>query len=170
MAALGAKQLTRKGMYSLSTMDNVWFVRSNAYMNESGLSMKKFLAGERIGNCVIFVLYDDFETNLPKVKVQQFRKSESHGGLKSIQRELQSLQVACYKLGVGIGPKPQNASRDTMGAWILADFKQDEKHLLESAMEAIYKYVDIILSSDGNLGDCNKVNARVTKQLSAVEG
>ena len=165
MEALGAKQLVKKGIYSISTMDDLVFVKSNSYMNESGKPLRKFLTSEKIGQCVVIVIYDDFEANMPKVRLQQFKKNESHGGIKSAVKELQALGVEGLKLGVGIGPKPVQASRDMMGAWVLSDFKEDEKSLLATSMESVYKYVDAIISSEGDVGDCNKLNARVTKAM-----
>lgn len=167
MDALGAKQLVKKGVYSVSNMDNIFFVKSNGYMNESGKPLRKFLTSEKVGQCVVIILYDDFETNMPKVKLQQFKKNESHGGIKSCVRELQAAGVEGFKLGVGIGPKPAQASRDLMGAWVLADFKEEEKFALSTSMDSVYKYVDVIISSDGEIGDCNKLNARVTKAMKA---
>ncbi|GEQ68856.1 hypothetical protein JCM33374_g2525 [Metschnikowia sp. JCM 33374] len=165
MGALGAKQLVKKGVYSCSTMDNITFVKSNSYMNESGKSLRKFLTVEKVGKCVVVVIYDDFETNMPKVKLQQFKKNESHGGIKSTVREIQAAGVEGFKLGVGIGPKPVQASRDLMASWVLSDFKEEEKLALETSMDAVYKYVDVIISSEGEIGDCNKLNARVTKAM-----
>lgn len=163
--AFEAKQMSKKGKYSVTNLDNVYFVKSNAYMNESGLLLQAFLKNERLGPCVIVVLYDDFELHMPRVRLQQLKKNESHNGIKSVARALESLHAACFKLGVGIGPKPQGASKDTMAAWVLADFRPEEKAALETSMEYVYKYTDALISSEGDVGDCNKLNARVTKAL-----
>ncbi|OBA21801.1 peptidyl-tRNA hydrolase [Metschnikowia bicuspidata var. bicuspidata NRRL YB-4993] len=165
MDALGAKQLVKKGVYSISTMDSIYFVKSNAYMNESGKLLRKFLDSEKLGQCVVIVIYDDFETPMPKVKLQQFKKNESHGGIKSTARELQAQAVNGYKLGIGIGPKPAQASRELMASWVLSDFKEEEKLALATSMDSVYRYTDAIISSEGEVDDCNKLNARVTKAM-----
>lgn len=160
--AISAKQITKKGKYSFTTMDNVLFVKSNAYMNESGAALKSYLEKERVGRCVVVVLYDDFEVSLPKVRLQVVKQNESHNGVKSLWKELQPAAITGYKLGIGIGPKPQSASKDTMASWVLSDFKPTEKEALETSMESVYKYVHHIIETNGNIGDCNKLNASIS--------
>lgn len=167
ISALGATQLVKKGKYSVTSLDNVMFVKSNSYMNESGQLLKAFLTAEKIRQCVIVVVFDDFELAMPKVRLQRFKNNESHNGLKSVARELQLQGIEGLKLGVGIGPKPQNASQSTMASWVLSDFKLDEKELLLTSLQAVYKYVDVVISLEGEVGDCNKLNARITKEMSS---
>lgn len=168
ISAFGAKQLIKKPKYSSTSMDDVYFVKSNVYMNESGILLKQFLKAEKIGVCKIFVLFDDFEINLPKVRLRQLREKDSHNGIKSVARAVKEQALDGFQLGVGIGPKPSNASRDTMASWVLLPFTQDESMKLDQSMEALYKFADIIISSDGEVGDCNKVTARVTKAVAAA--
>lgn len=168
IGALGAPQPVKKGLYSVTTLDNVYFVRSNSYMNESGKLMHLFLAKEKITSCKVFILYDDFEGTMPIVKVQPFKKNESHGGIKSVSKELQSDRIVSYKLAICIGPKPSNASRDTMAAWVLSKFNQSERAMLADSMQYVFKFVDVILSSDGEVGDCNKLNAQVKRAMASV--
>lgn len=165
--AFGAKQMAKKGKYSATQFGNVHFVKSNAYMNESGAPLKAYLRTERLAQCVVVVVYDDFELAMPKARLQRFKKNESHNGVKSVAREVEGVEA--YKLGVGIGPKPQAASKDTMAAWVLADFKPEEKAKLETAMQYVFKLVDALVSADGDVGDCNKLNARVTKAMAAAD-
>lgn len=165
VSAFEAGQMTKKAKYSITNVDNVFFVRSNTYMNESGALIKALFSSERIQPCVVVVLFDDFELNFPKVRLQQFRKNESHNGLKSVSRELTILGIQAYKLGVGIGPKPQNASRDTMASWVLSKHTQEEKEQLQTSMEYVYKFVHRIIEADGEIGDCGKLNARISKEM-----
>lgn len=167
ISEFGATQLVKKGKYSVTSLDNVIFVKSNSYMNESGQLLRAFLTVERIRQCVIVVVFDDFELALPKVRLQRFKNNESHNGLKSVARELQLQGIDGLKLGVGIGPKPHNASQATMASWVLSDFKLEEKQLLSTSLQAVYKYVNRVVSLEGAVGDCNKLNARITKEMSS---
>lgn len=166
----GAKQLVKHGKYSYTSFENLVFVRSNAYMNESNQLLKAYLEDQRVSlqHTVLIILFDDFEINIPKVRMSLMKKNESHNGLKAVQNYLNSrplLNTAIYKLGVGVGPKPQNASRDTMASWVLASFKMEEKQrLLDESMALVYGYVSYILDNDGVVGDCNKLNSRIAKE------
>lgn len=163
--AFEAPQMTKKATYSITRTDNLFFVRSNAYMNESATALRQLAAQELILPAVVVVVYDDFELEMPKVKLRQFKKNESHNGVKSCLKVIESLGVPAYKLGVGIGPKPKSASRDTMASWVLSKFKEDEKQQLEISMKYVFKYVNELLQSEGDVGDCNKLNARIQKQV-----
>lgn len=165
--ALETKQLVKHGKYSIARLDNLVFVKSNAYMNESGALLRAFLANERVGKCTIVVVYDDFELDLPKVRVQALKKNESHNGIKAVQKEVYSLPHTVYKLGVGVGPKPQGASKDTMASFVLSDFTPQQKQSIPTAMKAVFQYVHQIIEKDGELGDTNKINSLVAKTLAA---
>lgn len=165
ISVFNAKQLTKKAKYSITSMDNIYFVKSNVYMNESGDLLRQFLQGEKPGPCKVFVLFDDFDINLPKVRLRPIREKDSHNGIKSMARAMKDQVIEGYQLGVGIGPKPSNASRDTMARWVLSRFSEQEHAMLEDSMMALYKYVDVIISSEGEVGDCIKLNARITKAI-----
>lgn len=165
ISAFEAPQMSRKGTYSISRMETLVFVKSNKYMNDSGIALKQLLALERLLPAVVVVLYDDFELEMPKVKLREFRKNESHNGLKSCLKVLENADASFFKLGVGIGPKPQGASRDTMALWVLSKFKEDEKQQLRISMEYVFKYVHVLMESGGQVGDTNKLNARIQKQM-----
>lgn len=164
VSAFDAKQMTKKPKYSFTSLDNVYFVRSNSYMNDSGRLLRAFLTGEKIRLCVVVVVYDDFELNMPKVRLQPLTRG-SHNGIKSVASEIQSLGVSGYKLGVGIGPKPSNSSKDTMARWVLASFTEREKEYLETSMEYVFKYVHHILETEGEVGDCAVLNAQISKSM-----
>lgn len=169
ITGFGAKQLIKKAKYSITSMDNIYFVKSNAYMNESGDALRSFVNTEKLGLCVVVVLYDDFEISMPKVRLRQIREKDSHNGIKSVARVVKEQSLEGYLLGVGIGPKPSNATRDTMASWVLSPFTQDESKRLEKSMDAVYKFINIIVSADGVIGDSNKITARVNKSIAAAE-
>ncbi|ODV77300.1 peptidyl-tRNA hydrolase [Suhomyces tanzawaensis NRRL Y-17324] len=161
-----------KGKYSSSQVGegSVIFAKSNCYMNESGQALKDFTASERLSlESIIVVLYDDFENKLGKVKLSPFKAKESHNGLKSIYQFLgPSRYENCFKLGVGIGPKPSNASRDSMASWVLSAFKMDEKQVLVTdGVELLVMYLQEFLERDGHIPDFNKFNAHMTKVFAA---
>lgn len=163
-----AKSLVKKSSYSITLFENLTFVKSNSYMNESNKLLKSFLEQEciRLSQIILVILYDDFELPIPKVKISTLKKNESHNGIKSLQKILssQSSLSTIFKLGIGIGPKPSNPSKDTMSSWVLANFKQVEKeNLMENAMSMMFGYVSHIIESNGDIKDCNKLNAKMTK-------
>lgn len=165
----GAKQLVKKSVYSITSFENLVFVKSNSYMNESNRLLKAYLDGERVNlqRLVLVVVYDDFEVNVPRVRISLMKKNESHNGIKAIQNFLSSqslLNTAIYKLGVGVGPKPQNATKDTVASWVLSSFKMEEKQkIMDESMPLVFGYVSYILEN-GVINDCNKLNSRLANE------
>lgn len=155
-----AKQLVKSSVYSMTSVNNLILVKSNAYMNESDKALKKFFDQNKLrpDQATVVIVFDDFEANLGKVKLSQFKKNESHNGIKSIQKAYKEYNF--YKLGMGIGPKPNSATKDTMASWVLSGFRQSEKEELEAVtMPLVLDYMDYILEVEGDIADCNKVNA-----------
>lgn len=161
----GGKQLIKasgKGKYYSTAIDNITFVKSNAYMNESGEALKEYLQNEKVraGQITLIVLYDEFDLPLSKVKLSLFKKNESHNGVKCVRALLlQSYPtITAVKLGVGIGPKPQNASKDTIASWVLSSFRESEKRaLLEASVPLVFSYIEAILQNNGVINDCQLI-------------
>lgn len=155
----GAPQLVKSSTFSYTAIRLLNLVKSNAYMNESDKAIRKYCEKHKVKTeTPIFVLYDDFETPLGRIKISEFKKNESHNGIKSLRNHAQ------YKLGIGIGPKPQSASRDTMASWVLSPFTQNEREILKSkSIPMLIDYVEFIEEVEGEIDDCTKVNSYFSK-------
>lgn len=118
---------------------NVFFVRSETYMNESDRGLSQFLRQNRTrpGDTTLVVLHDDFERPLGQVVLAEVKKKESHNGLKSLSKVfLEYATMAVKAMHIGIGPKPQGASSATMAKWVLAPFGWEEEKLFgQTTME-----------------------------------
>jgi PTH1 family peptidyl-tRNA hydrolase len=137
-------------------------------MNESARALKLVIDDERLSlnQWNVVVVYDDFETNLGTVKLAEFKKNESHNGIKSIKNFVASLNVDCsvFKLGIGIGPKPTNSTKESMATWVLSPFSQTELQLLQStSFPTLYVYIHTI--EDSAIINVNKLNATVTRLI-----
>lgn len=163
MSHLSAKQLTKSGNFSLSHYDNdVIFAKSNGYMNESGKVFKLFIEKNkiRLHQACVVIVYDEFDINLGKVKLTPLANKASHNGIKSIISSIGRDNVQqMYKLGIGIGPKPVNASKDQMGSWVLSKFRQEEEQvMINSSIPRVIDYIEFVIEVDGEISDYNEVN------------
>ncbi|KAL6452574.1 pth Peptidyl-tRNA hydrolase [Candida maltosa Xu316] len=166
-----AKQLTKQSpsaTYSISIDSDVVYVHSNTFMNESSKAWLSFTKSEKKtvfvgdGN-VVLVLYDDFESELGSVKLSRFKKNESHNGLKDLKKVVDDGD-GVFLLGIGIGPKPVAATRDTMARWVLSPFNANEKARLDNeVLDLVNLYIGEIESVGGEKSDVNKFNARMKK-------
>lgn len=171
MEQIPCKQLVKpklKSSYSVSETDEYIFVKSNTYMNESSKALKDVIEDLKLSlaQLTVLVLYDDFESNIGTVKLGQFKKNESHGGIKDIKNYLAKLSVdsQVFKLGIGIGPKPKDSTKDTMASWVLAPLKQGEMEVIEeNSLPTLYIYIHTIMNTEGT--DVNKINSQVKKLI-----
>ena len=63
------------------------------------------------------------------------------------------------------GPKPSNASKDTMGSWVLSKLTQPELEVLENiTLDKVTAYLGEIVRQ-GEVGDCGKLNSRMTNRI-----
>ncbi|CAX43452.1 peptidyl-tRNA hydrolase, putative [Candida dubliniensis CD36] len=189
------KQLHNYSLYSLSidSLNNIIYIKSNTYMNESSKAWNKFKSSKEYKSFLkqqvvtVIVLYDDFENNLGTIKLKQFKKNksnknnnESHNGLKDLKFAMIDNNFndeTIYLLGIGIGPKPSsNPNGEIMKQWILSPFnKQSEKIKLElESFKLLQLYIDSMIQqisndndndndNNGMIKDINKFNAKMTK-------
>ena len=87
------KQLSNYSSYSLSvdSFNNIIYIKSNTYMNESSKAWNKFKLSKEYRSFIkeqdqdqdqdhhdqivsVIILYDDFENNLGTIKLKQFKK------------------------------------------------------------------------------------------------
>lgn len=166
-----APQLANRAKYAISASSNgaLVFAKSTAYMNESSVLLGLLLRTERIGSQhLLLVLYDDFEAPLGTVRLQNFKKQESHNGIKSVQKCLLVCGVRAYKLGIGIGPKPQGASSASMASWVLSPMAPQEKAVLDhESLDLLIAIIELVVEMEGEPGDVNKFNARAKKMIPA---
>ncbi|KAI5959536.1 hypothetical protein KGF57_002061 [Candida theae] len=166
--ASSVKQLLPKSTYSITsnTDNSLIFIKSNTYMNESAKAWTKIMANEKLPNdSIVIILYDDFENDIPSVKLSKFKKNESHNGVKNLMGGMQNeTRFQIFKLGIGIGPKPAQASRDTMSSWVLSPFTMDQKQaIMTQSFDLCLYYLQQIAETGGEIGDVGKFDAKVKK-------
>ncbi|KAG7665513.1 uncharacterized protein J8A68_000915 [[Candida] subhashii] len=168
------KQLVKKSTYSISSSNNykMIFIKSNSYMNESNKSWQSLIKLEKLNlvNSIILILYDDFENDLSEIRISQFKnKNESHNGIKNLSTIMNFDNV--YKFGIGIGPKPKNATREIMSSWVLSKFKPEEIAILESiSLQKSIMFIEEIMEMHGDIIDINKFNSKLNKMWKSMEG
>ncbi|KAI3405760.2 hypothetical protein KGF56_001367 [Candida oxycetoniae] len=166
------KQPVNKNLYAIASNEDssLIFVKSNTYMNESSKAWLKLRDNEKIPTgAIVIVLYDDFENDIPKVKLSKFgKKSESHNGIKNLQSVMMQddgVRFKFFKLGIGIGPKPSGANKASMSSWVLSPFTLQQKQLIvDKSLDLCITHLKEIASLDGEIDNIDKYNSRVIKK------
>ncbi len=123
------------------------------YMNNSGLAVSLLKHYYRIEPENIWVIHDDIDLPLGKIKIVKDRGSAGHKGIQSIIRAIGTKNFVRFRIGIGI-KKDVNKSfilrRTRLTANFLANivlkkFNSNEKEILSGAKENIYKAIEMAI-------------------------
>jgi len=129
-----------KGFLSSKTQDDGmirYFLMPETYMNLSGSSVCSAVSFFKIKSSEIIVVHDELELPLGTVSLKYAGGLGGHNGLRSIKKELGTADF--WRLRVGIGRPPFMDKHPVPGEiaqWVLSDFIDDERPVLEAVLEA----------------------------------
>lgn len=110
--------------------------KSDKFMNESGIFVKKLSANYHLPTIDLYVIHDDLDILLGNYKIQLGRGPKDHNGLASIDAELGTNEY--WHVRVGVDKRdPQNR---VMGEeYVLQDFSDEEKRILDKTIKEVTK-------------------------------
>ena len=108
------------------------------YMNLSGSSVLEVMNFYKIKKSKLYVLHDDIDLKIGKIKIKIGGGNGGHNGLKSIDA---SIGKDYLRLRIGIG-HPGN--KNLVSNYVLKKFSKDEEEIIENKLNIINKYFNII--------------------------
>ena len=109
------------------------------YMNNSGIPIREIVNFYKINLNNIFVIHDDLDLKLAKIKIKKGGSDGGHNGLLSID---QYLGQEYNRLRIGIDHPGQ---KDLVSKYVLNKFTIEEEEIIEKKLEKIKKNFDLIL-------------------------
>jgi len=126
---------------------DVLLVKPLTYMNNSGVAVKSLVDFYKLKPVDVWVIHDDIDLPLGKIRIRQKGGTAGHNGVASILELLASDQFVRFRMGIGRGKEStgpnenKNLSHRSVIAFVLSRFKQSEagslKHLVKHGSEAI---------------------------------
>ena len=117
--------------------------KTNVFMNESGLAVKKLIDHYLLAIDHLYVVHDDLDLPLGTWKMQFAKGPKDHGGINDIEQKLSTDNFWRVRVGVdNRKPESLDYARDKTsrgGAYVLQDFSEDEKKILEEVINKICK-------------------------------
>ena len=117
--------------------------KTNVFMNESGLAVKKLIDHYLLAIDHLYVVHDDLDLPLGTWKIQFAKGPKDHGGINDIEQKLSTDNFWRVRVGVdNRKPESLDYARDKTsrgGAYVLQDFSEDEKTILEEVINKICK-------------------------------
>lgn len=127
--------------------DDYIVIKPQTYMNLAGLSVARIANFYKILAPDIWVVHDDIDLPIGKVRIRKGGASAGHHGIDSIMKELGQSEFLRFRLGIGRGKldKPHSADhnlrRQAVEKFVVAKFRENEagevKKIIKNAAEAL---------------------------------
>lgn len=126
-------------------------VKPSSFMNASGEVVSKLVNFYKVSNFGLFVVHDDLDLPLGKIKVSFGHGSAGHKGVESIIQKIGSNNFVRVRVGIGADKKVDGEK------FVLFDFEEAEEPKLRKAVKKAVDAVVLILK-DGAERAANRYN------------
>jgi len=109
----------------------------NTFMNNSGDAVRAIVDWYKINLDQIFIIVDDKDLPLGKIRFRKKGSSGGHNGLKSIIEQLQTQNFKRIRIGIGSPPLLKGENNFNTISHVLGNFSLEEKSILDK----VYKKV-----------------------------
>ena len=105
----------------------------NTFMNNSGEAVQAIVDWYKINLDQIFIIVDDKDLPLGKIRFRKKGSSGGHNGLKSIIEKLQTQNFKRIRIGIGSPPIKKEKNNFNTISHVLGNISIEEKSILDKA-------------------------------------
>ncbi len=128
----------------------VQFVLPDNFMNNSGGSVKPFVASKK-DLAQLVVVYDELDVPIGKIKISFNRSSGGHNGVESIIKAVKSQEFVRVRVGISphtpTGKLKKPSAQKQIDGFLLKDFKTDELAELKKLSKKIQEALEVFAES-----------------------
>ena len=106
-------------------------------MNNSGDAVQAIVDWYKINLDQIFIIVDDKDLPLGKIRFRKKGSSGGHNGLKSIIEKLQSNNFNRIRIGIGSPPLIKGKNNFNTISYVLGDISLEEKTILDKVYDRV---------------------------------
>ena len=136
----------------------VILIKPQTFMNLSGESVKKYVDFYKVPLEDVLVIYDDMDTDIGSIRVRAKGNAGSHNGMKSMIKELNSVDFPRIRVGVG-RPKDEFDKIDYVIGQVADEEYVELQKGQDKAAEAAICYI-----KDGIDSAMNTFNIKIEEQ------
>ena len=146
MAAEAGMKFERRGSHSHTCRveragEEVILAKPQTYMNLSGRAVQELLEHYPVDLKELLIVYDELALPLGTLRIRRSGSSSGQKGMQSIIGALGTQDVPRLRIGIEQGEPP-----DDYSAFVLDNFRKDERKVLEETLDCAIKAIDTILS------------------------
>ena len=109
----------------------------NTYMNDSGDAVRAIIDWYKINLDQIFVIVDDKDLPLGKIRFRKKGSSGGHNGLKSIIEKLQTNNFNRIRIGIGSPKSNEGRGKFNTISHVLGNISLEEKSILDKVYDRV---------------------------------
>ena len=111
-------------------------------MNNSGDAVRAIVDWYKINLDQLFIILDDKDLPLGKIRFRKKGSSGGHNGLKSIIEKLQTQNFNRIRIGIGSPPSIKGISDFNTISHVLGNISQEEKSILDKVYEHVIESLE----------------------------
>ncbi|MBI3379943.1 aminoacyl-tRNA hydrolase [Candidatus Gottesmanbacteria bacterium] len=147
LPSLKAWKMEKRYPAEVCKKDELVVIKPQTYMNLSGLAVKRVMDFFKINIDDLWVIHDDIDLPIGKIRIRKGGASAGHHGIDSIIKNLNRDDFVRFRLGIGRGKldKPHgeghNLHRHEVEKFVVSPFRDNEggevKKLIKNAVTAL---------------------------------
>ena len=114
----------------------------NTYMNNSGDAVRAIVDWYKVNLDQIFIIVDDKDLPIGKIRFRTKGSSGGHNGLKSIIEKLQTQNFKRIRIGIGSPPLIKEKSNFNTISHVLGKISKDEKDILKKVFKKVIESIE----------------------------
>ena len=109
----------------------------NTFMNNSGEAVQAIVDWYKINLDQIFIIVDDKDLPLGKIRFRKKGSSGGHNGLKNIIEKMQTQNFNRVRIGIGSPPSINGTNNFNTISHVLGNISSEEKSILDKVCERV---------------------------------
>ena len=114
----------------------------NTFMNNSGDAVRAIIDWYKINLDQLFIIVDDKDLPLGKIRFRKKGSSGGHNGLKSIIEKLQTNNFNRIRIGIGSPPSIEGRNNFNTISYVLGNISLEEKLILDKVYKRVIESLE----------------------------
>jgi len=120
--------------------------KPQSFMNLSGKAVKTLFSSFKFQDSRLWVVHDDIDLPLGKIKISVGRSSAGHKGVKSIIHELKTKDFVRFR--IGIKQRTENKKqRIEVEKFVLKNFRKEEEKIVKDVIKKTAEAIEFALKN-----------------------
>ncbi len=121
-------------------LKKVILAKPKTFMNLSGKAVKSLITKYKMPTTNLWVIHDDIDLPLGKIRIVKNRGSAGHKGVESIIRELKTKEFIRFRIGIS-----QFAQNQKSNEFVLKNFTKNEEKIVKKLIKKIAEAIEFSL-------------------------